>query len=286
MSPPGAIHGFDFAGIVVAVGEDLADPARKVGDLVAGMVHGGSSPDKGSFAGTSCPSIALRRTPYSLDLQNLPVAIEYLRVASDLVWLVPKSVSLREAAGVTATFATAAQSLFNKLDLPYPIKSNAETSKGAQQSWILIYGGSSSVGLFAVQLAKFAGYNVVATSSPRNFDLVKEYGADVVVDYHDAEAAIQEIKEATSSTLTVALDCISEADSAVICVKSLAGDGNRTVVQVGAPSEAATQLATERNVKLDRVMAFTLFGLVSLPLSVLPKHPNLTCSSACCSPYL
>lgn len=55
MSPPNAIHGFDFAGVVVAVGEDLANPERKVGELVAGMVHGGSAADKGSFAGTSLP---------------------------------------------------------------------------------------------------------------------------------------------------------------------------------------------------------------------------------------
>lgn len=53
MSPPNAIHGFDFAGVVVALGEDLANSERKVGDLVAGMVHGGGYPDKGSFAGTS-----------------------------------------------------------------------------------------------------------------------------------------------------------------------------------------------------------------------------------------
>jgi NADPH:quinone reductase-like Zn-dependent oxidoreductase len=46
----------------------------------------------------------------------------------------------------------------------------------------LVYGGSTAVGMFAVQLAKLAGYKVVATASPKNFDLVKSYGADEVVD--------------------------------------------------------------------------------------------------------
>lgn len=32
------------------------------------------------------------------------------------------------------------------------------------------------------QLAKLAGYKVIATASPKNFDLVKSYGADEVVD--------------------------------------------------------------------------------------------------------
>jgi NADPH:quinone reductase-like Zn-dependent oxidoreductase len=52
MSPPGAILGFDFAGVVVTLGEDLANQTIKVGDRVAGMVHGGGFPDKGAFAGT------------------------------------------------------------------------------------------------------------------------------------------------------------------------------------------------------------------------------------------
>lgn len=48
--------------------------------------------------------------------------------------------------------------------------------------WYLVYGGSTAVGMFAVQLAKLAGYKVIATASEKNFDLVKSYGADEVVD--------------------------------------------------------------------------------------------------------
>lgn len=34
----------------------------------------------------------------------------------------------------------------------------------------------------AVQLLKAAGYTAVATASPKNFDLVKEFGASAVYD--------------------------------------------------------------------------------------------------------
>lgn len=174
--------------------------------------------------------------------------------------------SLREAAGVNATLATAAQSLFNILDLPYPVQqqhSEDLSSASAQAKWILIYGGSSSVGLFAIQLAKFAGFKVAAVCSTRNFELVRAHGADVVVDYQDTQAAIREIREATSSSVSVALDCISDGDSAIICIEALAGEGEHRIVSVGPPSDAAAQLASERGVKVDRVMAFTLFGHVS-----------------------
>jgi len=47
---------------------------------------------------------------------------------------------------------------------------------------LFVYGGSSSVGQYAIQLAKLSGYNVVTTASKRNHELVKSLGADLVFD--------------------------------------------------------------------------------------------------------
>ncbi|KAK3687033.1 hypothetical protein LTR37_019242 [Vermiconidia calcicola] len=48
---------------------------------------------------------------------------------------------------------------------------------------VVVYGGSSSVGIAAIQLAVNAGYRVIATSSSNNFDLCREAGASDVFDY-------------------------------------------------------------------------------------------------------
>jgi NADPH:quinone reductase-like Zn-dependent oxidoreductase len=48
------IIGCDYSGVVVKLGEDLLNPDWKVGDQIAGMVHGGKFTDKGAFAGTFC----------------------------------------------------------------------------------------------------------------------------------------------------------------------------------------------------------------------------------------
>ena len=48
---------------------------------------------------------------------------------------------------------------------------------------VLIHAGAGGVGTFAIQLAKHLGAEVVTTVSQRNARLVRELGADVVIDY-------------------------------------------------------------------------------------------------------
>lgn len=48
---------------------------------------------------------------------------------------------------------------------------------------VLIHGGAGGVGLFAVQLARERGARVIATVSARNIALVRDLGADEVIDH-------------------------------------------------------------------------------------------------------
>lgn len=69
---------------------------------------------------------------------------------------------------------TAVQALYFRHGLPQP------SSPLATPEPFLVWGGATSVGLYAIQLAKLSGYQVIATASEKNFELVKSYGASAV----------------------------------------------------------------------------------------------------------
>lgn len=73
-----------------------------------------------------------------------------------------------EASGVTGVGLTAYQALFEI----------AKLRKEPGQS-VFINGGSTSVGMYAIQIAKAYGLKVVASTSGRNAKLVSELGAEV-----------------------------------------------------------------------------------------------------------
>jgi NADPH:quinone reductase-like Zn-dependent oxidoreductase len=101
---------------------------------------------------------------------------------------------------------TALQCLHQTLELPSPFD---VTKPGDPQRTILIWGGASSVGQYAIQFAKLGGLRVLTTASAKNFDLVRGLGADEVFDYRD-EGVVEKIRAVTGNALDIAIDTISE----------------------------------------------------------------------------
>ena len=66
-----------------------------------------------------------------------------------------------------------------------------------------------------------SGFEVITTSSPRNFDLVRSLGADHVFDYNSPTVGA-DINALTKNTLLYAWDTISEGSSPAICATALA----------------------------------------------------------------
>lgn len=167
------ILGLDSAGIVTSVGTDAASSFKK-GDRVFALTESVFAPNqvKGGFQ-------------------------KYSAVRTLTVGKIPKHVSFVEASTFPLALFTAGIALFKKehLALDFPgIPKNAQNGKT-----VLIWGGASSVGANAIQLAVAAGYRVVSTSSEKNADLVRSLGAAEVYDYRKS-TVVDEIVAALSGT--------------------------------------------------------------------------------------
>ncbi|QTE29366.1 zinc-binding alcohol dehydrogenase family protein [Pengzhenrongella sicca] len=152
------VIGSDVAGEVVEIGSSVT--RFQVGDRVLG--HAVSS-DRDS------------NRPADGGFQLYTVLLE--RMASPI----PDSLSFPDAATLPLAVSTAACGLFqgDQLGLDHP-RANAKPTGLT----VLVWGGSTSVGSQAIQLAVAAGYDVIATASPRNFDYVRSLGAAEVFDYN------------------------------------------------------------------------------------------------------
>lgn len=65
-----------------------------------------------------------------------------------------------------------------------------------------------------------AGYTVLTTCSPRNFDLCKSRGANAVFDYRESDCG-QKIQEYTKGKLMLVFDTVGSEDGVKICMEAL-----------------------------------------------------------------
>ncbi|KAJ0146832.1 Uncharacterized protein HZ326_10529 [Fusarium oxysporum f. sp. albedinis] len=220
---PGLIAGCDFAGTV----EDPNGSDWKKGQRVGGWVHGATFEGIGSFA-------------------------EYMNIEASLVFGVPDNISLQQASTISLAFATATQAMYQHLSLPEPYQSKEDRVD------FLVYGASTSVGLYALQLGKLSGLRVIAVASSKNHDLLKRQGAEVTVDYHD-EDWVGRVKEITEGKLRYALDNIADGGSPEKVARCLAHSAGSQLIAL-SPLDKESLHTVNPYVNAESMLAFTVFG--------------------------
>ncbi|KAK7995336.1 hypothetical protein PG990_014109 [Apiospora arundinis] len=165
-----AVIGCDLAGEVVSVGANVAAAGQFAkGDRVCGLA-GGARADDGS---------GHKNGAFQL----------YTKADRGLLAKIPDSVSYAEAAVLPLGLSTAATAMFQKdaMALPLPgSSSRRSTAETADRKVVLVWGGRTSVGSCAIQLAIAAGFDVATTASARNHAYCRGLGATWVFDYHDS----------------------------------------------------------------------------------------------------
>jgi NADPH:quinone reductase-like Zn-dependent oxidoreductase len=139
---------------------------------------------------------------------------EYMAVDERAVALAPKSTDHAHAAGLPVAGLTALQALRDDASV-----------RGDER--VAILGASGGVGHYAVQIAKYLGARVVGVCSAANEAMVRELGADEVIDYRsrDVVATLAE-----SGRVNVVFDAIgkSRLDRVRACLR----DGGRYITTV------------------------------------------------------
>lgn len=189
--------GCDFSGTITQIGSAVTKPF-KVGQRVAGFSHGVKAGDdeSGAFG-------------------------ESAKAVGDILARVPDDVSDADASTLGVGVTTVGQALYQSLGLPMPDKPSTASPK----IQVLVYGGSTSTGQFAIQWAKLSGLDVLVTCSPHNFEKVKKLGASEAFDYSDPKCG-EKIREYSGNGLKYAFDTISEGKSPKICCEALgSGEG-------------------------------------------------------------
>lgn len=114
----------------------------------------------------------------------------------------PQNLTWAESAVVPMSAETAWQALFEHAGL------EAKAGEGAKGKRIFITGASGGVGVWMVQLAKWAGAHVTATCGTDNIERVKALGADEVLDY--AKTDVKKWASHEGNGVDVAIDCIGQ----------------------------------------------------------------------------
>jgi len=154
---------------------------------------------------------------------------EYCVAPAEHCLPVPAGLSLLEAAALPETYFTVWSNVFER---------------GALQPGeaFLVHGGSSGIGLTAIQLAKQFGATVYTTvGSSEKADACRRAGADRVINYHE-EDFVEVLKQATDgSGVNVILDMVG-GDYIPRNIKSLAVEGR--LVQIAFLKGSRVELDT------------------------------------------
>lgn len=204
-----AILGIDVAGEVVKVGEDVKNIS--VGDrAISWVLQQEKMQDRCSnFATSYCDSYGSKDPSHGAFQQ-------YTIVREIVVCKIPSDMKAHEAVVLPLGITTAAAGLYQKDFLGLPLPSKDPKPLGRT---VLIWGGSSSVGSCAIQLAAASGAEVITTASPSNSEYCKKLGASQVFDYHNSSVEDDIVEAVKGKTLAGAYHAVGGDGAVESCAR-------------------------------------------------------------------
>ncbi|KAL7278933.1 hypothetical protein ACG7TL_006764 [Trametes sanguinea] len=162
---------------------------------------------------------------------------QYTIVPAEITAKIPDNITTDQAASVPLALATVVTGLYNHHPQGKTINWTAPWEEGGAGKFAgkaaLILGGASSVGQYAIQMAKLSGFSpIIATASPHNEQLLLSLGATHVVDRSLSPAAIKlELPKLTGGNpIEFVYDAISYPETQALAYDALAPGGALLIV--------------------------------------------------------
>ncbi|MDF2990333.1 MAG: putative Zn-dependent oxidoreductase [Microbacterium sp.] len=237
-----------FGGPEVLAVVDMPTPHPQDGEVVVRVYAAGVNPIdskmySGSFHGVAraLPSIGMECAgvveAIGADVTTTAIGDEVIvypvtAAHADIVCvpatsLIPKPPALgwAEAGGLLLAGTTAAHAL--------------NAAAVTHDDTVLIHGGAGAVGLMAVQLARAAGANVIATASPPNHALLRELDATPVA---FGPGLLDRVRQAAPAGVDAAIDTVG-TDEALDVSLAVVGDPGRVASIAGSDRRIGTGIA-------------------------------------------
>ncbi|KAL3449622.1 chaperonin 10-like protein [Aspergillus insuetus] len=219
-SKEGCILGCDFVGKVEAIGNSVS--RLQPGDIISGLICGGQVMGLGAYS-------------------------EYTVADEQLCFKVPPGITHDEAVTVPLASCAAYLGLFSRSCL------SINQRKGADVT-VLIWGGSSCIGRFAIQIAAIYKFRIIATCGRTNFDILRSLGVHYVLNYHDKDV-ITHIRD-LAPNLEYAFDAVG-SPSSLATVSEALGEGGGNICTIRPNTTRASTFAP--NVKATEVRLWRAF---------------------------
>ncbi|KAH9847269.1 GroES-like protein [Lenzites betulinus] len=229
------ITGADGAGVVVEVGASVT--GFQIGDRVLFL---------GSRAATE-------RATFQ----------QFCAIPSHFAAKIPEDISFEAAATVPVNLISAALGFYNQRSKAESLALKPLWSEGGKLAYagqpILILGGASSIGQYAIQLAKASGFNpIITTASSHNAALLNSLGATHVLDrtLTNEETLVQLPKLTEGKPLQFAFDGVSLPETQTLAYRGLAPGGRLVILLPDAIPLASKEPDSGKHVAFLRGSAY------------------------------
>ena len=165
---------------------------------------------------------------HEMDTPNGTYA-EYAVCPEQTVFHLPESLSYEEAATMPLAIFTAAVGLYRNLDIPAPWDRSDDKAASTGKVALVVNAGSSSVGAFAIKLAKLnPRIGPIIATAGASADYVRSLGVDAVVDYHSENVAEEIRKAANGAPIRYVFDAANTLPSTKYLTAVMEKDGHYT----------------------------------------------------------